>query len=84
MSIFIPIQYQNRKIDQCNRVEHSEIYSHKYSQLIFEKEQSWYIRAKIVFPTNGAKKKKKKDSRHRLFKLQKKKKIKLRMDDYIM
>ena len=60
MSIFIPIQYQNRKIDQCNRVEHSEIYSHKYSQLIFEKEQSWYIRAKIVFPTNGAKKKKKK------------------------
>ena len=71
MSVFIPIQYQNRKIDQCNRVEHSEIYSHKYSQLIFEKEQNWYNRAKIVFPTNGAKKKKK-DSRHRLFKLHKK------------
>ena len=54
MSVFMPIPYQNRETDQWKRIEHSKTCSHKYSQLIFDKEQSWYNGAKTVFSTNGA------------------------------
>lgn len=45
---------KNRQIDEWERIHSPEIGSHKYSQLIFDKEQKHFNGAKIVFSTNRA------------------------------
>ena len=41
------------QIHQCNRRDKQEIYSHKYSQLIFDKEAKAIQSKREVFSTSG-------------------------------
>ena len=47
-------RWKKRQIDQWNRKEGPEIDPHKYTRIVFKKEQRQYNGAKIVSSTNNA------------------------------